>query len=346
MWMKSVYRILSPLLLGVVMFNCIRFTTDLLRYETPWAAGPMKYHLYALLVTIGMCYVFDFESRYFLSRIRPKLHISVVAEYLGMALSLFILMNLVMFVGEQLGVLYMGNDLTDYVVTNVIYIPLFLIYYIILRSHKIEVNYHEQTLQLEKIRADQLEMELKFLRSQYHPHFLFNALNTVYFQIDEKNAVPRHTLETLSGLLRYQLYGGTQKVPIQKEIEYLETYMRLQKMRMTERLILNTSFSPSLTDQQVYPLLFLPLVENAFKYVGGTYHINLDMSWQEGCILFEIANSVPEGMTVQSTRKGIGLENLRRRLELLYPDAHQLDINEEPQRFSVKLLIETETICR
>lgn len=344
--MKPLYRRLSPLFLGVVMFNCIRFTTDLLRYEIPWATGSMKYHLYALFIVVGMCYVFDFVSRYFLSHVRPKLHISVVTEYLGMMLNLFISMNLMMFVGERLGILYMGNDLTDYVVANVIYIPLFLVYYILLRSNKIEMDYQQQTLQLEKVRADQLEMELKFLRSQYHPHFLFNVLNTVYFQIDEKNAVPRHTLEILSGLLRYQLYGGTQQVTIQKEIEYLETYMRLQKMRMTERLILDTSFSPSLTNQQVYPLLFLPLVENAFKYVGGAYHINLDMSWQEGCILFELTNSVPAGMTVESTRKGIGLENLRRRLELLYPGAHQLDINEEPERFSVKLLIETDTVCR
>lgn len=344
--MKPLYRRLSPLFLGVVMFNCIRFTTDLLRYEIPWATGSMKYHLYALFIVVGMCYVFDFVSRYFLSRIRPKQTISVFGEYTLLILYLLVGLNWVMFAGERLGLLYLGNNLTDYIVANVICIPLFLIYYILLRSNKIETDYQQQTLQLEKVRADQLEMELKFLRSQYHPHFLFNVLNTVYFQIDEKNAVPRHTLEILSGLLRYQLYGGTQQVTIQKEIEYLETYMRLQKMRMTERLILDTSFSPSLTNQQVYPLLFLPLVENAFKYVGGAYHINLDMSWQEGCILFELTNSVPAGMTVESTRKGIGLENLRRRLELLYPGAHQLDINEEPERFSVKLLIETDTVCR
>ena len=185
---------------------------------------------------------------------------------------------------------------------------------------------------------------MKFLRFQYHPHFLFNALNTVYFQIDETNEAPRRTIEMLSDLLRYQLYGGSQKVPVQKEIDYLRTYMNMQKLRMSERLRLDVSFSPSLCEQPVYPLLFLPLVENAFKYVGGDYRIDYRMTDEAGKILFEITNSLPPLPPSPSGKKGIGLENLKRRLELLYPEKHSLVVKKEPELYSVKLMIEIDTL--
>ena len=138
----------------------------------------------------------------------------------------------------------------------------------------------EQRIQLEKIKNDQLQTELKFLKSQYHPHFLFNALNTVYFQIDESNKAPRRTLEMISELLRYQLYGGNQKVSILQEIDYLKTCIALRKLRMSERLRLRVEFPPELNELNIYPLLFLPLVENAFKYVGGDYQLDIIMKWK------------------------------------------------------------------
>ncbi|SEG11146.1 sensor histidine kinase [Parabacteroides chinchillae] len=344
--MKFLFRALSPLFLGVVMFNCIRFTTDLLRYEIPWSSGPMKYHLFALCTTIVMCYAFDFASRYFLSRVRPKLKISVVSECMLIILNLLVVMNLIMFVGDRLGVLYMGNIITDYVVANVIYIPLFLIYYIILRTNQLETDYHRQTLQLEKIRTDQLEMELKFLKSQYHPHFLFNVLNTIYFQIDEKNKEPRRTIEMLSELLRYQLYSEDNKVLLEQEFDYLNTYIALQKLRANERLELNTFFDPSLQKYRVSPLLLLPLLENAFKYVGGDYKIDITARKEKNGLFFSVTNSIPPSVIQTRKRAGIGLDNLRRRLALLYPGKHTLEISKEDNIFVVKLFIVLEdAIC-
>ncbi|WP_102407726.1 sensor histidine kinase [Parabacteroides bouchesdurhonensis] len=337
--MKFLFRALSPFFLGVVMFNCIRFTTDLLRYEIPWTGGSMKYHLFALFVTIVMCYAFDFASRYFLSRIRPKLKISVVSECLLIVLNLLIVMNLIMFAGDRIGFLYMGNTITDYVVANVIYIPLLLIYYIILRSNQLETDYHQQTLQLEKIKTDQLEMELKFLKSQYHPHFLFNVLNTIYFQIDEKNALPRHTIEKLSELLRYQLYSEDNKVLLEQEFDYLNTYISLQKLRANEKLVLNFSFDPSLQGYKISPLLLLPLVENAFKYVGGEYKIDIQAGKKGNYFHFLVKNSIPQSVLPVNRKVGIGLENLKRRLTLLYPDRYRLEIKEEDNIFVVNLFI-------
>lgn len=334
---------LYPFFLGVVMFNCIRLTTDLAKNEVLWS-NSMRYHLQALTITVLMCYAFDYESRYFLDKVKPRLGISAGYEYLLTFFKLFIMINLSIFVGDRIGLLYLGNQIVDYIIADVIYIPLLFMYYILIRSGKIEKELQQQVLLLEKIKVDQLEMELKFLRSQYHPHFLFNALNTIYFQIDEKNGAPRRTIEVLSELLRYQLYEGNQKVPIRKEVDYLRNYMDMQKLRMSERLILDAFFSPSLREQPVYPLLFLPLVENAFKYVGGDYRIDCRMSGDAGKILFEITNSLPPLPVSATGKKGIGLENLRRRLTLLYPEKHSLEIRKEPDLYSVKLLIDIDEI--
>jgi Putative regulator of cell autolysis len=114
----------------------------------------------------------------------------------------------------------------------------------------------------------QVETELKFLKAQFHPHFLFNALNTIYFQIDEKNETPRRTIEQLSDLLRYQLYDVNQAVTIEQEINFLLTYINLQKVRMKESLKLDVNFNPELKNQKIHSLLLFPLVENALKYVG------------------------------------------------------------------------------
>ncbi|MCD8267123.1 MAG: hypothetical protein LUD46_00715 [Parabacteroides sp.] len=120
--------------------------------------------------------------------------------------------------------------------------------------------------------------------------------------------------------------------------------MNFQRLRMSERLIMNVHISEELKGQEIYPLLFLPLIENAFKYVGGDYHIDLEMSWDKGKILFHIFNSTPLDAERKPPRMGIGLENLRRRLALLYPDKHTLEVQEQPDHFIAELMIETECV--
>ena len=109
-------------------------------------------------------------------------------------------------------------DLYDVPVPAIVSMLLGGFFYIFLRNQMIQKENEAQRLQLEKIKNDQLQTELKFLKAQYHPHFLFNVLNTVYFQIDENNEAPRHTLEQLSDLLRYQLYNDGEKVQVRVEV--------------------------------------------------------------------------------------------------------------------------------
>ena len=232
-----------------------------------------------------------------------------------------------------------GLQWADFVIVNIIPILYVMLYFAIVRGNHYLDAYVRNKLELEKITNDQLQTELKFLKAQFHPHFLFNALNTIYFQMDENVEAAKKTVEKFSELLRYQLYDQQQTVSINQEIEYLQSFIELQKVRSSERLKLNVSFDNSLDGQQVYPLLLLPLVENAFKYVGGDYEISIACTVTAGEIKFEVENSIP----VQSSagkNGGIGLENLKRRLELLYPGRHELSLQKSSNRFVASLKLD------
>ncbi|MDR2147920.1 MAG: histidine kinase, partial [Tannerella sp.] len=199
--------------------------------------------------------------------------------------------------------------------------------------------YREQALLVEKIKVSELENELKMLRSQYHPHFLFNALNTVYFQVSRENNAAKQTIELLSDLLRYQLYNINQEVTLEQEINYMQTYIEFQKQRMTDSLQLRFDLNIHNVKLNIHPLLFQPLLENAFKYVGGAYRIDIAMKQSKDNLIFHISNSIPEGETAHSKKGGIGLANLKRRLDLLYPDKHLLNIKQEEKSFVVELIL-------
>ena len=222
----------------------------------------------------------------------------------------------------------------DLTIASVMVSLFMMLHYSILRGNGFVRAYVEQKLLVEKIRNDQLATELKFLKAQYHPHFLFNALNTIYFQMDEDVAAAKESVEKFSELLRYQLYDQQQTVPVSQEIRYLVNFIQLQQTRSSEKLQLEVFFDEQLNGQQVYPLLFLPLVENAFKYVGGDYHIRIAAKVDGPEIRFEVENGVPETVPVRK-EGGIGLENLRRRLELLYPGRHSLTVAKKDGNFDV-----------
>jgi sensor histidine kinase YesM len=214
-----------------------------------------------------------------------------------------------------------------------------IIYYGIARSRTWLKAYVDNKVQLEKLTNDHLQTELKFLKAQYHPHFLFNALNTVYFQMDEDVQAAKQSIEKFSELLRYQLYDQQQLVPVKQEIEYLQSFIDLQKIRSSTKLKLNVVFDEKLNGQLVYPLLFLPLVENAFKFIGGEQCLNIKAEVEEGEIHFSVENSVPGGKTAVTGSGGIGLENLKRRLDLLYPEKYSFNTHQDDKKFIAELTL-------
>jgi hypothetical protein len=217
-----------------------------------------------------------------------------------------------------------------------------IVYYGIARSSIWLKAYVDNKMQLEKMATEHLQTELKFLKAQYHPHFLFNALNTIYFQMDEDHEGAKRSIEKFSELLRYQLYDQQLQVPVMQEIEYLQSFIDLQKIRSTDKLKLNVEFDKKLNGQLVYPLLFLPLVENAFKFVGGAYNMTIGAKFEDGSIEFRVENSVPELKQAPQKAGGIGLENLKRRLDLLYPGKHSLNLEKKDDHFIAELKVQYE----
>lgn len=230
-----------------------------------------------------------------------------------------------------------GLSLSDFAEINTVPLLYTLIYYGIVRSRTYLKAYVANQILVEKLTNDHLQTELKFLRAQYHPHFLFNALNTIYFQVDDDVAGAKQSIELLSELLRYQLYDRQHEVSIKQELDYLQSYILLQKVRASKKMVLNIDFDETLTDQQVYPLLFLPLVENAFKYVGGKYRIDISAQSIADGVLFRVKNDLPDYIQPSPDSSGIGIENLNRRLELLYPSRHKLILNKQPDHFIAEL---------
>ncbi|MBS1598154.1 MAG: sensor histidine kinase [Bacteroidetes bacterium] len=234
-----------------------------------------------------------------------------------------------------------GMQLYDFFDVNVIPLLYSIIFYGIFRSSSFLRAYIDNKILLEKITNDKLQTELKFLKAQYHPHFLFNALNTIYFQMDENVADAKKSVEKFSELLRYQLYDQQQQVSMKQEMEYLENFIELQKVRVSEKLKLDVRLDKNLNGQQVYPLLFLPLVENAFKYVSGDYSIAVNANVKGNEIRFTVGNSI-QCANAPTKPNGIGLENLKRRLDLLYPNRHSLTTEKKGDYFFATMNLQLE----
>lgn len=341
--MQLLRKYIFPSLLGLLIYTCIRLvndTTDGTMFWTRhWQTNVIE-AVSAVIITI----LFYHAVNWLIVRF-DKMHHGVISrkrilkEFAIVFLAALLIIHLTII--PVVALTDDGLQLNDYVIANIIPMLFVLLYFAVKRSNYYFQQYIEQKVQLEKITNDQLQTELKFLKAQYHPHFLFNALNTVYFQMDENVGEAKKTVEKFSELLRYQLYDQQQTVPISREIHYLKNFIDIQKVRTSERLQLKVYFDESLNGQQVYPLLFLPLVENAFKYAGGDYKIDIAANADAGAVNFSVTNSVPPE-PLPEKENGIGLDNLKRRLALLYPGKHQLTIHKNNDTFtaSLKLILE------
>lgn len=185
--------------------------------------------------------------------------------------------------------------------------------------------------------------ELSLLKTQVNPHFLFNAINTVYIQIDESPAAAQQTLSAFADMLRYQLYEcNHDQVAIEKEVDYLQHYVALQQMRLDDRYAIHFHFDAQVRGFTIAPFLLLPLIENMFKHVSDTAPapvIHGTLHYNKGLLTFHGINSKDAGRTSGSTG-GIGLSNLEKRLQLLYPNRHQLIITDSGDKFDVWLKLQ------
>jgi hypothetical protein len=196
---------------------------------------------------------------------------------------------------------------------------------------------------LTDLAKEKAEAELNFLKSQINPHFLFNSLNSVYFLIDKENTDARKALHKFSEMLRYQLYeGGGEKIPVEKEINFLKDYVDLQKLRTDENYKIEFNCAPDVKDFSIEPILLIPFVENSFKHIshftdGRKNEIKIDITKQNGEMNFCVSNTTEDGILNGKQAGGIGLVNVKRRLELLYPDKYDLKSKRERGLYEVQL---------
>jgi two-component system, LytTR family, sensor kinase len=194
----------------------------------------------------------------------------------------------------------------------------------------------------QEAQQERLQSELSFLRSQISPHFIFNILNSIVYLIRSKSDLAEPVTIKLSELMRYMLYESENaQIPLEKELNYLKNYIELQKVRFEEDVKINLNTEGAATAQIVEPMLMIPFVENAFKHgVGLVLNPIIDISLKitEKELFFCVKNKIaPETIESKDMSSGIGLRNVKRRLELLYPNAHQLDIKNTEGWFVINL---------
>ncbi|WP_236676012.1 sensor histidine kinase [Chryseolinea lacunae] len=216
-----------------------------------------------------------------------------------------------------------------------------------IQSKRREQALEKAKLELEK---EKLETELKFLKSQFNPHFLFNTINSIFVLINKNPRMASESLAKFSDILRYQLYEcNEQQIPLNQELNYLENFIELQKLRHDHNEVTLSQQVEILHTGNliIAPFVLMPFVENAFKHVSKhrdiTNWIDLTLRLKENELQLEISNSTSllhSSSTEFMRHSGIGLKNVKRRLDLLYPDGHQLSIREENAAFYVSLTLD------
>lgn len=194
---------------------------------------------------------------------------------------------------------------------------------------------------LRELEHESLQTELEYLKYQINPHFFMNTLNNIHALVDIDTEKAQKTILELSKMMRYVLYEANQRtISLSKEIQFLNNYIGLMKLRFTEKVDVQVSLPAGVPDVQIPPLLFISFVENAFKHGVSYQHesfVHIDMKVEEGELLFRCANSCFGKSDDQ--HHGIGLENICKRLRLLFGNSYTLSIDEQKDNFEVLLII-------
>lgn len=226
---------------------------------------------------------------------------------------------------------------------------LFIFYTVISIAYTFTVEWYKNEKIRSQIAEEKLSTELNFLKSQINPHFLFNTLNNL-FSIAQKNEVEELStgISGLSNLMRYMLYeSNADFVPLTKEVSYIESFIEIQQLRHDDddELIVNFEKKGDFSSVQIAPMILLPFIENAFKHgfsLNENSIIDLFLEVRDARVCFRAKNKAFKQHTFSDTSSGIGLENVTRRLHLIYPDRHQLNIIRENGTFMVELIIEAD----
>ncbi|WP_298555740.1 histidine kinase [uncultured Algibacter sp.] len=213
---------------------------------------------------------------------------------------------------------------------------------------KLWQHWHKNQIVKEQLKKEKAEAELNLLKAQIHPHFLFNTINNIYALSLEASKKTPESLLKLSELLNYVLYECNHNmVSLEKEINLIRNYLSLEKLRHEERLDVILNINGSLQDLYIAPLILLPFVENSFKHgvnsIIGKAWVSIDISIEEGILTFKTENNKSDFISDEKSVKilnhngGIGLKNVKKRLELMYHNSYELKTIESDESYLVIL---------
>lgn len=196
-----------------------------------------------------------------------------------------------------------------------------------------------------EVENERLIAELNFLKAQINPHFLFNTLNNLYYLAYSKSENTTEVIAKLSQMMRYMIYDSNHpKVLLKKEIDYMQNYISLERLRLNDQVPIQFNVSGSTDNVWITPLIFITFLENAFKHGVSNSNpqswVNISICLEGKTCVYTVENSKSHDPKDGIEKSGIGLRNVRRRLELSYPGAYTLEMKDTPEKYTVKLNLE------
>jgi len=205
-------------------------------------------------------------------------------------------------------------------------------------------NWYLKQNEAMQVAREKINAELQLLKAQVHPHFLFNTLNNIYSFIINDSPGATEAIKKLSALLRYIIYECNQPlVKLEKELKMIKDYIDLEKIRYGESFNMSLQIQGDVSNKMICPLLLIPFLENSFKHGASQMlthpWVNLDIVIEEEELYFNLSNSKPTLTGEKTIAKGLGLNNVKKRLAILYPGIHSLNITDDLMSFSVLLKV-------
>ena len=220
----------------------------------------------------------------------------------------------------------------------------FLVVFIATTGFRALSQWYAERQRLQEMEKSMIQAELSFLKSQIHPHFLFNSLNSIYYLALSKDEKTPEAILSLSDILRFVTTESNHShISLEKELKMLEEYIHLQSLRTSEKFELQFQVNGDIRNCSIMPLTFIPFIENAFKYgisANTDCFIHIVVKVSNGSLEFTCSNSIISWTNYRNHSEGIGLENIRKRLELTYPKHYSLTIDDNSGIFHVNLLID------
>ncbi len=341
--MKLRYKILIHLAFWIYMFNQILLSVAMMSGKGYDPFEEITIYPFTSLITF---YSFYFTYGLFFTRKNKLLPVLLLVAVIGLLIPLRVGLEYVFW--KYIG--YSHLKPSEPLIINSSWwfnsLRLVTIYSIYALLIQLAIGWFDTQKLKTELLLEKQSGELALLRSQINPHFLFNTLNNIYSLVYKKSDDAPEAVMKMSSIMRYMLYDATtDNVLLEKEIEYLKSFIELEKLRIKHKDFVELHIHGPVEGRTIAPMLLIPFVENAFKHGSKSVPspgINIVLSIEPGQIMFDVSNHVRKNATVTKDQVGgIGLTNIRRRLNLLYPGRHLLEISAGEELYHIQLILST-----